>query len=940
MAAHRLLDLAALLDDQVGDGDHVPQLAQFAVGLGLVVKFLGLLPENFQPVHGALEREVRPHDAHVVGHDRLHLALRLDDHQHLLGVLRAFEIPVGNALLKIDFLQQRRRVARGLVGVDHRFDQRVRGQAVGAVQSRARGLAQRVEPFHGGFAVGVDLHAAAAVVRRRGHGNPVFGDVDADRAAFLVDVREMALHGLGVLVRHVEVDEVGTPFGHLAVEGAGHHVARREGFHRVVFVHELLAVGQPQDGPEAAHGFGDQEVGLLAGVVERRGVELDEFHVLGHRLGAVAHGDAVARGDHGVRGRGVDVAAAARGHDGEFRKHGLDLVGVEIQDVGPERGQSARVARDEFAQMVLRQQVDGEVAFENRDVRMLPHRLHERPFDLGSREVLVVEDAVLRVSAFAVELETPVGGLVETRAPGYEVGDQFRGPPHDQFHGLLVAFACAADQRVADVFLECVGGVRYRADAALCIIGVALFDRALGDDRNVSVGCGFQRERKARGAGTDNQKVGFHGFFLFLLPCSAAKLQKIVTLPHNFGQNMERHIDISRFDYDLPDERIAKFPLAERSASKLLVWRGGEIAEKRFADIGDVLPAGELLVFNNTKVIRARIVMHKLSGARIEVFCLEPHDPADYERAFAVTGGCTWSCIVGNRKKWKEGYVEINFERGGCAEHLRAWIVEDHGRECVVRFEWTAPMTFGQLLEYLGRIPIPPYLNRESEEIDNTRYQTVYSKFEGSVAAPTAGLHFTPELIGEMKARGFAFEEVTLHVGAGTFLPVKDEDAARHPMHTEHFEVRRATVARLLEKWGHITAVGTTSVRTLESLAALAWRIRTAGTPDAGRVVGQWELYDIPAEFSGREALQELSGYMEREGLDRLKASTQIMITPLDYEFRIVHNIVTNFHQPKSTLLLLVSAFVGDGWRRIYDYALGHGFRFLSYGDSSVLLRE
>ena len=251
-------------------------------------------------MHGALEREVRPHDAHVVGHDRLHLALRLDDHQHLLGVLRAFEIPVGNALLKIDFLQQRRRVARGLVGVDHRFDQRVRGQTVGAVQPRARGLAQRVEPFHGGFAVGVDLHATAAVVRRRGHGNPVFGDVDADRAAFFIDVREMALHGLGVLVRHVEVDEVGTPFGHLAVDGAGHHVARREGFHRVVFVHELLAVGQPQDGPEAAHGFGDQEVGLLAGVVERCGVELDELHVLGHRLGAVAHGDAVARGDHGV----------------------------------------------------------------------------------------------------------------------------------------------------------------------------------------------------------------------------------------------------------------------------------------------------------------------------------------------------------------------------------------------------------------------------------------------------------------------------------------------------------------------------------------------------------------------------------------------------------------------------------------------------------------
>ena len=402
---------------------------------------------------------------------------------------------------------------------------------------------------------------------------------------------------------------------------------------------------------------------------------------------------------------------------------------------------------------------------------------------------------------------------------------------------------------------------------------------------------------------------------------------------------MERHIDISRFDYDLPDERIAKFPLAERSASKLLVWRGGEIAEKRFADIGDVLPAGELLVFNNTKVIRARIVMHKLSGARIEVFCLEPHDPADYERAFAVTGGCTWSCIVGNRKKWKEGYVEINFERGGCAEHLRAWIVEDHGRECVVRFEWTAPMTFGQLLEYLGRIPIPPYLNRESEEIDNTRYQTVYSKVEGSVAAPTAGLHFTPELIGAMEARGVGFEEVTLHVGAGTFLPVKDEDAAKHPMHTEHFEVRRATVVALLAKLGAVTAVGTTSVRTLESLPALAWRIHTGVPIDGPGPVGQWELYDIPADYTGRDALEELLAYMDAKGLDRIKAATQIMIAPLGYEFRIVRNIITNFHQPKSTLLLLVSAFAGEDWRRIYDYALSHDFRFLSYGDSSVLMR-
>ncbi len=402
---------------------------------------------------------------------------------------------------------------------------------------------------------------------------------------------------------------------------------------------------------------------------------------------------------------------------------------------------------------------------------------------------------------------------------------------------------------------------------------------------------------------------------------------------------MERHIRISDYDYPLPDERIAKFPLAERSASKLLVWRGGEISERRFRDLGDVLPAGQLLVFNNTKVIRARIILHKPSGARIEVFCLEPLDPADYERAFAVEHSCTWSCIVGNLKKWKEGCVELHFDYEGRTEHLRAWRLGEGGREQRVRFEWSAPLTFGQLLELLGRIPIPPYLNRESEEIDCTRYQTVYSKFEGSVAAPTAGLHFTPELIDSMRARGFGFEEVTLHVGAGTFLPVKEEDAAHHAMHTEHFEIRLATLRTLLERWGAVTAVGTTSVRTLESLPALAWRIRRSGTPEAERVVGQWEPYDIPAEFTGLEALRELVGYMERQGLDRLKASTQIMITPLGFEFRIVRNIVTNFHQPASTLLLLVSAYVGDDWRRIYDYALRNDFRFLSYGDSSVLMR-
>ncbi len=402
---------------------------------------------------------------------------------------------------------------------------------------------------------------------------------------------------------------------------------------------------------------------------------------------------------------------------------------------------------------------------------------------------------------------------------------------------------------------------------------------------------------------------------------------------------MERSIAINEFDYPLPEERIAKFPLAERSSSKLLVWQDGRISERRFSDLGDVLPAGQLLVFNNTKVIRARIIMHKPSGARVEVFCLEPQEPADYERAFAVKGSCVWSCIVGNLKKWKDGPVEIRFTCNGHEERLQAWRISEGGREQTVRFEWTAPMTFGQLLEYLGRIPIPPYLNRESEEVDNTRYQTVYSKFEGSVAAPTAGLHFTPELIASMQSRGFAFGEVTLHVGAGTFLPVKTDDATQHPMHTEHFEIRRSIVAQLAEKWGFITAVGTTSVRTLESLTALAWRIRTCGDPQTDRVIGQWELYDIPTDFKGSDVLATLLDYMDSKGFDRLKAATQIMITPLGYEFRIVRNIVTNFHQPKSTLLLLVSAYVGDAWHDIYDYALSHDFRFLSYGDSSVLIR-
>ena len=400
---------------------------------------------------------------------------------------------------------------------------------------------------------------------------------------------------------------------------------------------------------------------------------------------------------------------------------------------------------------------------------------------------------------------------------------------------------------------------------------------------------------------------------------------------------MQRQIDINDFDYPLPDERIAKFPLAERTSSKLLIYHNGTIRQSHFRDIAEELPKGTMLVFNNTRVVRARMVMHKASGARIEVFCLEPHDPADYERAFAIKGECSWSCIVGNLKKWKEGEVGIDFDYNGEPHTLRAAIVERGTREHIVRFRWSADCTFGELLETLGRIPIPPYLNRDSEEIDNTRYQTVYARFEGSVAAPTAGLHFTPELIASMRDEGYSFEEVTLHVGAGTFLPVKDDNAAEHNMHTEHFSVSLTAVENLLRNIGRITAVGTTSVRTLESLTALAYRIHRDGTPDVERTVGQWELYDIPAEFTGRDALATLRDYMTANGLAQLKAATQIMITPLGYRFRIVSYIITNFHQPKSTLLLLVSAYVGDDWHNIYDYALAHDFRFLSYGDSSLL---
>jgi len=398
-------------------------------------------------------------------------------------------------------------------------------------------------------------------------------------------------------------------------------------------------------------------------------------------------------------------------------------------------------------------------------------------------------------------------------------------------------------------------------------------------------------------------------------------------------------IRIDEFDYPLPDERIAKFPLADRDASKLLVYRNGAISEDRFSALSDYLPPQSILIFNDTKVVRARIIFFKETGARIEIFCLEPHEPADHERAFARKGSCAWKCIVGNAKKWKAGDLSIGFSHAGEMYRLTASRREQQGNHTLVDFSWDADLAFGQLLEILGRIPIPPYLNRESEALDNSRYQTVYSKFEGSVAAPTAGLHFTEKVITGLHERDIRTGEVTLHVGAGTFLPVKSEDATLHEMHTEHFEVRLPTLQKLLERIDSVIAVGTTSVRTLESLAVLGYRILQTGSPAPDVPVGQWEAYCIPEAITGAELIGSLVRHMETHGLEKMKSSTQIMITPAGFRFRVVRGLVTNFHQPKSTLLLLISAFVGGDWQRIYEYALSHDFRFLSYGDSSLLFR-
>ncbi len=404
-----------------------------------------------------------------------------------------------------------------------------------------------------------------------------------------------------------------------------------------------------------------------------------------------------------------------------------------------------------------------------------------------------------------------------------------------------------------------------------------------------------------------------------------------------------KHIQIAEYNYPLPDERIAKFPLAERDHSKLLVYNKGAVSHDIFYNLPNYLPKGALMVYNNTKVIQARLHFNKETGALIEVFCLEPIQPNDYVLNFQQTKHCAWLCLVGNLKKWKEGSLRKEINVKGKKIVLTATRGEMHGTSHWIDFDWDDDsITFADILEGVGELPIPPYLNRKTEESDKKTYQTVYSKIKGSVAAPTAGLHFTDKVLKDIDAHGIEREEVTLHVGAGTFKPVKSEEIEGHEMHSEYIFVTKHTIERLLAHDASAIAVGTTSVRTLESLYYIGVTLQS--NPDASENdlhVRQWMPYEYadsePNPISAKQALQNIKDYLDRNALDALHTSTQIIIAP-GYDYKIVKMLVTNFHQPQSTLLLLVSAFVKGDWHKIYDYALANDFRFLSYGDSSLLI--
>ena len=403
-----------------------------------------------------------------------------------------------------------------------------------------------------------------------------------------------------------------------------------------------------------------------------------------------------------------------------------------------------------------------------------------------------------------------------------------------------------------------------------------------------------------------------------------------------------RALRIADYDYPLPDDRIAKHPLAQREQCKLLYYKGGDIQERQFWEVPALLPEQSTLIYNNTRVINARLRFRKETGSTIEIFCLEPVAPRDYEQIFQTTGHCVWQCLVGNSKRWKQGALAQKVDIDGREVTLTATRGEQRGNAWEISFDWDKGVncTFADVLGAIGEIPIPPYLNRGTEQSDSTDYQTVYSHIDGSVAAPTAGLHFTHEVLADCDKRGIRRREITLHVGAGTFQPVKSEHIGDHPMHYEFISVPRDVILDIINAPGPIIAVGTTSVRTLESLYYIGQILED--NPDADEealTVTQWMPYTTPCQISTQQALQNIVDYLDRHHADAYMGSTQLMIAP-GFEYRIVSGMVTNFHQPQSTLLLLVAAFVGnDQWRGMYDYAMDHGFRFLSYGDAQLLLR-
>lgn len=405
------------------------------------------------------------------------------------------------------------------------------------------------------------------------------------------------------------------------------------------------------------------------------------------------------------------------------------------------------------------------------------------------------------------------------------------------------------------------------------------------------------------------------------------------------------HINISDYTYDLPDERIAAYPVSRRDASKLLIYNKGEISDSVFHTLPDYLPGGSLMIFNNTKVVPARLLFRRDTGAMIEIFCLEPAVPEDYNLSFAATSTCVWKTIVGNRKKWKGEPIHLflpeQHDKYLDNLNLEATMEDASDGSILVRFTWNGGDPFSKVMEMCGRVPIPPYLHRESESIDNERYQTLYASYRGSVAAPTAGLHFTGEVLAMLKGKGIDCENVCLHVGAGTFLPVKSEAIEGHTMHSEPFSISTDVLHKILKIKGNkpVIAVGTTSVRTLESLYWLGAECARRG-PETWEPspVEQWVPYT--SDYGGislEESFKALLEYAESRGKDRIACRTRIIIVPT-YRFRIVDWLITNFHQPKSTLLLLIAALIGEDWRHVYDYALGHNFRFLSYGDSSLLI--